>query len=209
MATIDTAQRMLEEAQKAFRQNLRDPYLYAQILTAKTVTVVYDAIAKLQETMAPNGLLRGLGRLKPLLDRLSEFSFSIEALLSPSSSLLALIWGPIKAILTHSRRDIHVFSKNIDMLAMIGDALPPFGEVFQRFTTDGGLREILALFYQELLEFYRITLVLLMKKCKLGPWTLCVALRLTTYLTWVSFLLQPLEWISILIGQVMRRTSTL
>ena len=172
MSTVNTEQQILKTAQRAFHRNLRDPYLYAQILTAKAATDVYDAIAKLQEKMAPNGLLRGLGRLKPLLDRLLEFSFVTEALLSPDSYLLALIWGPIKAILTGSSQDMHVFSKNIEMLEMIGDALPHFGNIVERFLTDGALRELLALFYEELLEFYCITLVNLKRKCEFIAWTI-------------------------------------
>ncbi|KAI1122503.1 hypothetical protein F5Y10DRAFT_72272 [Nemania abortiva] len=164
MSAINRAEQVLQEAQKLFRRNLRDQNLYAESVTAKTATDVYDTIANIQETMAPKGQLRGLGRLTPLIDRLSELSAAMEALLSPESDLLALIWGPIKAILLRSSQNMRVFEKNIEMLSMIGDAFPHFVGIVQRFLTDDMIGELLTLFYQELLEFYCITLVFLRRK---------------------------------------------
>jgi len=148
MSIHNTARQILGEAQIAFRRRLhaRDRFLYTQISKRKAAEDIYRAIAKLQEKLAPQGLLRGLGRLKPLLDRLSEFSFLIEALLSPDSDQLSLIWGPIEVILTDSSHNIHLLSKHIQMLATVGDALPNFGEIAVRFPSDGMVRELLASF---------------------------------------------------------------
>jgi hypothetical protein len=64
--------------------------------------------------------------------------------------VLALIWGPIRLLL--------VWTAVTAAMVEIGDALPQFVEAAKIFSDREKLKDVLALFYRDILDFYIITL---------------------------------------------------
>ncbi|KAH7148334.1 hypothetical protein EDB81DRAFT_792040 [Dactylonectria macrodidyma] len=152
MSTDNPAEQSFEQAQQRFLRDLHDPGLYKEILTAKTIDEVYKATSDIQGKMAPQGKLRYLAKIKPLLDRLSEFASVIDV----KPDVTALIWGPIKIILLWSSQVSNVLNKVADTLESVGHALPQFAVLAQTFDTSDVVKDLLALFYLDILDFYRI-----------------------------------------------------
>ncbi|KAH7150359.1 hypothetical protein B0J13DRAFT_549979 [Dactylonectria estremocensis] len=156
MSTDNPAEQSFEQAQQKFLKNLGDPGLYKEILTAKTIDEVYKATSEIQAKMAPQGKLRHLAKIKPLLDRLSEYALVIEVFMQVKPDVIALIWGPIKIILLWSSQISNVLEKVADTLESVGHALPQFAALAQTFDTSDAVKDALALFYLDILDFYRI-----------------------------------------------------
>jgi hypothetical protein len=166
MATMDPAQAAFIKAQQAFRDKLNDPGLYQEILTTTKVEDVYEITGKIQEDAAKKGRLRYLARIKPFLDGLSSFADVIEIFIQAKPDLLALIWGPIKLILLWSSQITSVLDKIADAMAKIGHALPQFKMVAYMFGSNKAVNHALTLFYEDILDFYRINFDFFLKTRK-------------------------------------------
>jgi uncharacterized membrane protein len=153
-ATADPVLEIFKEAKRAFRAKLKNPGLYNEILTVTTITDVYTATNKLQEER--KGDLRGLAKIGRFLKCLESYAKVIEVFVQVKPDLLALIWGPIKLLLLWSSQLTAVMDKVTDALARIGQALPQFDIMAQTFESSDAIRAALALFYEDILEFYRI-----------------------------------------------------
>lgn len=156
MSTDNPAEQAFEQAQQEFVKDLRAPTLYADIMTAKTIDEVYKAAFDIQAKIGPQGKLRNLAKIKPLLDRLSEYAMVIEVFMQVKPDVIALIWGPIKIILQWSSQISSVIEKVADTLESVGHALPQFAVLAQTFNTSDTVKHALAMFYLDLLDFYRI-----------------------------------------------------
>jgi hypothetical protein len=158
MSTTDPVQKAFEDAQEAFRKKLKDERLYEQILTTKKVTDVYEATAKLQETILGKGRLRYLGKIGRFLEKLSSYVSVIEIFIQVKPDMLALIWGPIKLLLQWSSELNSALDQVTNVMERIGQVLPQFTVLVRTFEDSDALRTALALFYEDILDFYRITL---------------------------------------------------
>ncbi|KAJ4193958.1 hypothetical protein NW767_010198 [Fusarium falciforme] len=156
MSTNNSAQEPFEQAQQRFLRDLRDPGLYKEILTAKSIDEVYKATSEIQAKMGPQGKMRHLAKIKPLLDRLTEYALVIEVFMQVKPDVIALIWGPIKIILLWSSQISSVLNKISDTLESVGHALPQFAVLMQTFNSNDVVKDALALFYLDILDFYRI-----------------------------------------------------
>ncbi|WYZ35798.1 hypothetical protein EsH8_X_000445 [Colletotrichum jinshuiense] len=158
MSTNNTAQQALEEAQQAFRMKIRNSSMYDEVLTTTTVDDVYKAISEIQAKIASKGKLRYLGKIRPFLDRLSEYASTIEVFVQAKPEVLALLWGPIKMILLWSSAVNDVLDKMADALASIGIVLPQFALLAKTFEASDVVKAALSLFYEDILDFYGITI---------------------------------------------------
>ncbi|KAH7253331.1 hypothetical protein B0J15DRAFT_447743 [Fusarium solani] len=157
MSTDNPVEQSFEEAQLRFQRDLRgDPKLYENILTARTIDEVYKATSDIQAKMAPQGKMRHLAKIKPLLDRLAEYALVIEVFMQVKPDVIALIWGPIKVILLWSSQISNVLDKIADTLESVGHALPQFAVLAQTFDSNDVVKDALALFYLDIMDFYRI-----------------------------------------------------
>ncbi|KAL6355681.1 hypothetical protein LRP88_11285 [Fusarium phalaenopsidis] len=156
MSTNNSAEESFEQAQQRFLRDLRDPGLYKEILTAKSIDEVYKATSEIQAKMGPQGKMRHLAKIKPLLDRLTEYALVIEVFMQVKPDVIALIWGPIKIILLWSSQISSVLNKISDTLESVGYALPQFAVLMQTFKSNDVVKDALALFYLDILDFYRI-----------------------------------------------------
>ncbi|KAL2672527.1 hypothetical protein Neosp_013239 [[Neocosmospora] mangrovei] len=156
MSTNNAAEDSFEQAQQRFLRDLRDPDLYKEILTAKSINEVYKATSDIQAKMGQQGKMRHLAKIKPLLDRLTEYASVIEVFMQAKPDVIALIWGPIKIILLWSSQISSVLNKITDTLESVGHALPQFAVLAQTFDLNDVVKDALALFYLDILDFYRI-----------------------------------------------------
>ncbi|KAF8535977.1 hypothetical protein BDD12DRAFT_750061 [Trichophaea hybrida] len=128
-----------------------------QILQVKNVDDVYDETDRLQKKQAKSRTLRYLGKIKPFLDCLQQYSEVVETFVTVNPATLALIWGPIKLLLKMSSIYTRSFEKLVDVFARISDCLPQFSRYAERFQGNNELHHVLALFYEDILDVYLAT----------------------------------------------------
>ncbi|KAF5721586.1 NACHT domain-containing protein [Fusarium mundagurra] len=156
MSTNTPAQQALEQAQQAFRSKVESPNIYEEILSAGTIEEVYKLTNDIQSKLAPQGKLRHLAKIKPFLDRLSEYAGVIEVFVQVKPDILALIWGPIKIILHWSSQISSVLDKVANVLESAGYALPHFARMAQTFNTSDAVMSALTLYYEDILDLYTV-----------------------------------------------------
>lgn len=97
------------------------------------------------------GHLRDLQKISPYLDCLKEYSAVIEVFAQVKPDIIALIWGPIKLLLQWTSVMLRSFDAITKTLCEIGDLLPEFKRVTKLFSEHVILKEVLALFFQDIL----------------------------------------------------------
>ncbi|UPL01667.1 hypothetical protein LCI18_012601 [Fusarium solani-melongenae] len=154
----DAVRHAFESAIQGFKNNLKDPSLYDQILQTTSIDQVYDATDQLQKEQSKTGRLRHLSKIEPFLDRLREYSGVVETFVQAKPDILALIWGPIKLLLLWGDALTKSFTAVSDTLEEVGSLLPEFCKVTSIFTDSIRLQEILVLFFRDILDLYLITI---------------------------------------------------
>jgi hypothetical protein len=90
-----SAQDPIEDAFEAARQDFlrslkdRDVYNFSQFTS---INNVYDTTDKIQEEQRRSGALRGLNRIRPYLDCLSQYVGVIDTFTQAKPDILCLIW---------------------------------------------------------------------------------------------------------------------
>ena len=159
MAAIsDPVQLAFETSIHEFKKKLKDEKLYIEILRTTTIDHVYDATDKLQDEQAKKGHLRHLSRIEPFLERLRSYTNTIETFVQAKPEILALIWGPIKLLLQWTSVLKQSFNELVTTIADIGDLLPEFKQVGELFGYNKHIKDVLALFFQDILDIYVIAL---------------------------------------------------
>ncbi|ERF71684.1 hypothetical protein EPUS_08997 [Endocarpon pusillum Z07020] len=157
-APIDPVQAAFQSVIHDFKDKLSDTKLYNEILKTTSIDEVYDATDKLQEEQAKNGHLRHLSKIEPYLERLREYSGAIDTFVQTKPNVLALIWGPIKLLIQWTSTLKQSFDAIINTTEEIGGLLPEFKEVNQLFAHNVQLKDVLVLFFQDILDFYLVAL---------------------------------------------------
>jgi hypothetical protein len=157
-AQCDPLQQAFETAVQEFKSNLNDDPLFSEILATTTIDQVYDATDKLQQEQVKQGHLRHLAKIKPYLDGLNDYAGVIEVFLQVKPDVLALIWGPIKLLILWASVLKQSFDAIVDTTAEIGQLLPEFSEVAKLFGQNKQIKEIMLLFFKDMLDFYLIAL---------------------------------------------------
>jgi hypothetical protein len=155
---FDPVQNAFDIAIREFRATLNDEEVYKQILQITTIDDVYDATDKLQKDQATNGHLRHLSKIEPFLARLTEYAGVIEQFVQVKPDLLALIWAPIKLLLQWASILKQSFDAVVNTMESIGDLLPEFQEVTRLFSGNSHIKDVLLLFFKDILDFYLIAL---------------------------------------------------
>lgn len=159
MAVVcEPVQQAFESAKRDFKASLKDDALYTEILKTTSIDEVYDATDKLQKEQAKEGHLRHLSKIQPYLEGLRYYASVIEVFIQVKPDVLALIWGPIKLILQWTSVLKQSFDAIIITLADIGVLLPEFREIAKLFDHNKQIKEVLALFFRDILDFYLIAL---------------------------------------------------
>jgi hypothetical protein len=154
----DPIQKVFENTIRDFRANLKNDDLYNEILKTTTIDEVYDATDKLQEEQAKRGQLRHLSKIEPYLEGLRNYTSVIEVFMQAKPDILALIWGPIKLLLQLTSVLKESLDAIINITADIGILLPEFRTVTNLFGLNTYMKDVLALFFKDILDFYLIAL---------------------------------------------------
>jgi hypothetical protein len=141
-----------------FKQKLANDNLYSEILKTTSIDQVYDLTDKLQEQQQKTGHLRHLSKIGPYLERLRDYTGAIEVFVQVKPDILALIWGPIKLLIQWTSILKTSFDAIINTTADIGRLLPEFKEAALMFGHNACLNDVLALFFQDILDFYLVAL---------------------------------------------------
>ncbi|KAI1120284.1 hypothetical protein F5Y10DRAFT_258736 [Nemania abortiva] len=161
MSTYDPADEAFDAAKKSFRHELNDKKLYDDIIAdSDTMDDVYQTAAKLQEDAASKASMRHLGRWRPFLDVLAGYGQVIEVFVQVKPEILALVWGPIRLILKWSSELMKALDAMAEVTLKIAQALPQFSELVKVFPDNARMKAALALFYGDILHFYRVILKL-------------------------------------------------
>ena len=169
MSASDQINEAFEKAKREFKDGLKNPSIYAEILQTTTIDQVYDATDKLQDEQAKHGHLRHLAKIEPYLERLRAYTGVLETFVQVKPDILALIWGPIKLLLQWSATLKQSFDAIVNTTAKIGEELPRFQEVAHLFSTNDRIKDVLLLFYKDILDFYCVALDFFSKKRKSSP----------------------------------------
>lgn len=157
-ATDDPFQAAFDPLIRDFRARLKNDDLYREILKTKNIEEVYDVTDKLQEEQSRTGRLRHLSKIEHFLEGLKGYSAVIEVFMQAKPDVLSLIWGPIKLILQWADVLKQSMDAIVDTTAEIGSLIPEFRISSKIFSEDTTIREILVLFFKDILDFYVIAL---------------------------------------------------
>jgi hypothetical protein len=154
----DSFQVAFDTSMKEFRGRLKNANLYHEILQTKKIEEIYDLTDRLQEEQSRTGRLRHLSKIEPFLQGLTEYARVIEVFMQAKPDVLALLWGPIKLILQWADVLKQSMDAIIDTIAEIGILIPEFRNCSKLFGEKTAMREVLLLFFRDILDFYVIAL---------------------------------------------------
>ncbi|KAM7189880.1 hypothetical protein V8F33_009789 [Rhypophila sp. PSN 637] len=160
---LDPAIIGFEKAMREFKVKLNDDAMYVEILKIRSIDQVYDIAEAIQAEQAKTGHLRHLAKIEKYLERMKLYTDAIDTFVSAKPDILALIWGPMKLLIQWTS----TLSKSQDAIAKItaeiGDLLPEFHGMTALFSHNKRLNDVMALFFQDILDFYLISLRLFSK----------------------------------------------
>ncbi|KAK5267403.1 hypothetical protein LTR96_007436 [Exophiala xenobiotica] len=157
-AQFDPVQAAFDNAIRDFKASLGDNALIEEISKTTTIDEVYDATDALQKDQAKKGHLRHLSKIEPFLNGLREYTAVIEVFIQSKQDILSLIWGPIKLLLQWTDCLKSSFDAIINTAAELGKLLPEFKAVGLLFKENALIKEVLVLFFRDVLDFYLISL---------------------------------------------------
>ncbi|RYP21518.1 hypothetical protein DL765_002154 [Monosporascus sp. GIB2] len=157
-ASTDPIQVAFDFAKHEFKDKLKDDAVYDEVLKTTSIEQVYDFTDNLQKQQAEKGHLRHLSKIEPFLNRLEEYSKVIEVFVQAKPDIMALIWGPIKLLLQWASVLKQSFDAIVNTTAAIGNLLPEFISVTRLFSQNTHIKDVLALFFKDILDFYLVAL---------------------------------------------------
>ncbi|KAK4198875.1 hypothetical protein QBC40DRAFT_229024 [Triangularia verruculosa] len=149
---------VFQKAIRDFKKELKDDALYQEVLKTTSIDQVYDLAEKIQAQQGKTGHLRHLSKIQPFLEKMRLYSGAIDTFVQVQPDILALIWGPIKLLIQWTSTLTKSWDAIIKMTADIGDLLPEFMDMANLFKHNQKLNNVLALFFQDVLDFYAVTL---------------------------------------------------
>lgn len=156
MKESDPSQKAFEAAKKAFKRDLKDDKLYEDILRTDSIDKLYEAIEQLQEKQDNERRLRRIGKMKSITDKLQSFNNALDTYTQVDPEIMALVWGSIRVLLVLTDNVAKLADAVITAMEDISDALPFFTDVAKLFHNNDKLRDKLALFYGDIIQFYTI-----------------------------------------------------
>ena len=155
MASENSLQQIFDKAKREFERELPSRISFRSLLRVTTIDEVYDAAREYQdEQVKTSGGIRNLQRIQPLLDRLNEFAGVIEVFVQVQPDILALIWGPIKLLIQLVSGWTQGYDAVVKMMERIGELLPCFSDVVIHFLDIERIKDILGLFFRDILDFF-------------------------------------------------------
>ncbi|KAF2138225.1 uncharacterized protein K452DRAFT_90147 [Aplosporella prunicola CBS 121167] len=151
MALCPTAE-AFEAAKKEFISSVRNGE--PEVSHFASISEVYDATEEIQNEQSKSGTLRNLRMIQPYLDCLNHYAGVIETFAQVKPDVISLIWGPIKMILLVTKTYVKGYEKIWDAMAQVGARLPQFEKYARVFEQYSQIKQVLCLFYKDILEFH-------------------------------------------------------
>ena len=155
---LDPAILGFEKVMGEFKAKLKDDALYAEILKTTSIDQVYELAETIQTEQGKTGHLRHLSKIQKYLERMHLYTDAIDTFVSAKPDILALIWGPMKLLIQWTTTLSKGQDAIVKITAEIGDLLPEFQDMTALFSYNTRLNDVMALFFQDILDFYLVTL---------------------------------------------------
>ena len=152
MASANPLQKIFDDAKGEFQRKLPAGTRFQDLLGVTTVNELYDATDKLQQNHPTR--LRHMKRIQPFLARIQAFAGVVEVFVQVQPEILALIWGPIKLLLTLTIEWQQGFEAIVRTMERIGELLPMFTNVSSDFVDKTHIQDVLGLLYRDILDFH-------------------------------------------------------
>jgi hypothetical protein len=154
MSSANPLQQVFDAAKCEFEAELPSRVPFHSLLSATTIEEVYDSMEKYQKEQFKTTQLRHLQRIQPFLNRLKEYAGVIEVFVQVKPDILALIWGPIKLFLQWTSGWNQGFDAVVKTIERIGELLPSFNDLVVHFVNIERIKDLLGIFYRDILDFY-------------------------------------------------------
>ncbi|KAH6641179.1 hypothetical protein F5144DRAFT_641977, partial [Chaetomium tenue] len=128
---------------------------FSQLASADDVV---DAAIAIQQQRADTQTFHWLARITPLITVLQDYSSVVDTFVQFKPDVLCLIWGPLKIILEAASSLTTVFQNIVNALGEMQLALPSFKKYKEIFPQNDVIRQILLLFFEDILELYSVLL---------------------------------------------------
>ena len=99
-----------------------------------------------------------MAKIQCFIDKLSAYASTVDTFVQVKPDIMVLIWGPIRLLLVWTSNIANFADAVTSAMEKIGDALPQFVEVVKIFSENDKVKDVLALFYGDILDFYAIIL---------------------------------------------------
>ncbi|KAH0563508.1 hypothetical protein GP486_001929 [Trichoglossum hirsutum] len=113
-----------------------------------------QAINTIQNKQAQNKKLMYMKRLEPFLKSMEDYGKVLEVFLNVSK-FISFVWGPMKYLLLVASTFSEALNSLLDAYQQIGEQIPQLLQYQQIFATSPHMGTILAMIYQDILEFHR------------------------------------------------------
>ncbi|KIL83643.1 hypothetical protein FAVG1_13126 [Fusarium avenaceum] len=157
MTSLDPAQAAFNTAIHEFKAGLNDQALYSKILTT-TIKDVYEQAIHIQQEQPRQRSLINLARASLYLERLRDLVAVIDAFVQVTPDIAPLIWGPVNLLLRWTSDMKSPFDELLHVLEEIGILLPDFNYSAKLFPGGQYINQVLALLFQDILDFYLVFL---------------------------------------------------
>jgi hypothetical protein len=205
---------IFDDAKTEFEKSLPSNVRFRDILAVSSVDKLWDAMNKLQEQQAKRKRMRWLGKIAPFIERLQSLSGVIEVFVQAKPEIMALVWGPIKLVLMCVSQWSQAFDAIVKRIEKIGDVLPQFNNVLPSFINSEHIRHVVALFFRDILDFYREILQFFTLRCKsmrspIADLTIRLTTPIVAKVVWETFWPKRRERIRIVEANIERHVRLL
>ncbi|KAI9644159.1 hypothetical protein NHQ30_007512 [Ciborinia camelliae] len=122
-----------------------------------TLDEVKAAMLKIQDEQSRRKSMMNLSRIKAFIEAFEQYSNVIEVFLN-TSSILCFIWGPMKFCLQVASSWAVSFDILLDAYQQLAENIPLLNQYTDLFKGNSQIIDVLALFYEDILDFHRAAL---------------------------------------------------
>lgn len=142
---------VLEEFKKGLKKRDQETFEFT------TFNDLTNSIVDLQTKQYELRELQNQNRLRPFLEVIEQYGKLVEVFYN-GNAIMAFVWGPIKFLLQVTSTYNAAFNELLDTYEHIGEKLPLLLRYQDLFRSKPHMVRILALIYEDILKFHRITL---------------------------------------------------
>jgi hypothetical protein len=137
-----------------FQKELPKSFIWDDIAKINSIDHIYDITDKIQASQQKCDGLRDLTRIRLYLQRLESYTAVARDIIPRNCDALALLWGPVGLLLQWAATHDKAYESLINSIAEIAQVLPDFQASAATFSRSMETKEILVLFFEDILNFY-------------------------------------------------------